>query len=66
MFLFEHCCCSHVHLVPGCVLFSLSLFPSNHAAGPKDTPVELVLEKTYNEEAGDVLPGVLIPRPWLC
>jgi hypothetical protein len=52
--------------VSGCVLFSLSLFPSNHAAGPKDTPVELVLEKTYNEEAGDVLPGVLIPRPWLC
>jgi len=48
----------HAHLVTGCVLFLIWLSASNHAAGPKDTPIELVLEKTYDDKAGIGMPDL--------
>ena len=38
--------------------FLVWLFPFNNAAGPKDTPIELVLEKTFDEKAGIGMPDL--------
>jgi hypothetical protein len=56
MFLFERSW--HLHFLSECIPFFVWLFPFNHTAGPKDTPIELVQEKTYDEKAGVGMPDL--------
>jgi hypothetical protein len=47
-----------VHFVTGFVLFLISVSSSNRAAGPKDTLIELVLERSYDDKAGIGMPDL--------
>jgi hypothetical protein len=39
-------------------MFFVWLFPCNHTVGPKDTAIELVHEKIYNEKADVGMPDL--------
>lgn len=41
-----------------CLLCHLDLFVSFFAAGPRDTPMDLVLEKTYDAKTGKGMPDL--------
>ncbi|KAJ0111715.1 hypothetical protein Patl1_03331 [Pistacia atlantica] len=45
--------------LPYCLIyFGLFLFPLFLAAGPKDTPMDLVLDKTYDAKTGKGMPDL--------